>query len=141
MTKELIWERRDRVLGVRARYGIVYAYYIRYIRLSRCRACDKDLCSISTSVSLPPLVRGRAVQLQAMGSPRPRRPLQLQLPMAPPLLASSTAWPATCILFLSQTVSTSCRSRNRNGERDRVLIHSPLEKLWKAVSRVVRRLN
>lgn len=46
------------------------------------------------------------MQLQGMGSPRLRRLLQLQLPMAPPLQASSTAWPATCILFLSETVSS-----------------------------------
>lgn len=66
--------------------------------------------SLCTFVSPPPWVQGRAVQLQGMGWPRLRRPLQLQLPMAPPPPASSTAWPATCILFLSETVSSIARA-------------------------------
>lgn len=40
-------------------------------------------------------------------------------------------------VFVTETVSALCRSRNRNGEmgaKTGVLIHSSLEKLWKAAS-------
>lgn len=89
--------------------------------------------SLCTFVSPPPWVQGRAVQLQGMGWPRLRRPLQLQLPMAPPPPASSTAWPATCILFLSETVSSIARAIYPSYDyycRSHHVRANPYSKLW-----------
>lgn len=72
------WRSTRVVWGVRARLRVSFwTMYVTTTRLSRCRVCGRILNSNRTSVSPPPWVQGRAVQLQAMGSPRPRRPLQL----------------------------------------------------------------